>query len=701
MISINQRDLKSKTQKFFLASDRFKKHNIRRFIMESKFKRILYGGDYNPNQWPEEVWKEDMRIFKDAHINTATINVFSWAKIQPSENVYDFSYLDKVIDMLSKENYDIVLATSTAALPAWMVKKYPEVMSTDYEGRHHTFGGRHNACPNSLVYQKYARALAFKLAERYGKNEHVTCWHINNEYGAECYCDNCKKAFRVWLQDKYHTLDALNTAWNMEFWGHSLYDWDEVVVPNALSEGIGREKTAFAGISIDYRRFISDSLLSNYKMERDAIREVAPDALITTNLMGTFKGLDYFKWAKEMDIISWDNYPAYDTPWSQVAMTHDLMRGLKDAPFMLMEQTPSQQNWQKYNSLKRPGQMRAQSYQTIAHGADTIQFFQLRRSVGGCEKFHGAVIAHVGNENTRVFRETAKLGKELESFGNKTLGSKNPSKVGIIFDWDNYWALEYTSGPSEDLKYVDQIHQYYKFFYKQNISVDMIPVDADFSRYDIIAAPVLYMIRDGMKEALEDFVKNGGTLITTFMSGIVGQSDNVYLGGYPGPLREMAGIWVEEIDALAPEQKNSAVFDDNTSFSCGMLCDLIHLEGASSLASYGDDFYAGMPCVTKNNYGKGHVYYIGSQLEEAGLAKILNEAVAEADVSAVIPESTALEVTCRESDTTRFYYVINFSDEKQPLPASLSGKTDLITGKTAGKDDMLEKWDVRILQEQL
>ena len=701
MISINQIDLKSKTQKFSLASDRFKKHNIRRFIMESKFKRILYGGDYNPNQWPEEVWKEDMRIFKDAHINTATINVFSWAKIQPSENVYDFSYLDKVIDMLSKENYDIVLATSTAALPAWMVKKYPEVMSTDYEGRHHTFGGRHNACPNSLVYQKYARALAFKLAERYGKNEHVTCWHINNEYGAECYCDNCKKAFRVWLQDKYHTLDALNTAWNMEFWGHSLYDWDEVVVPNALSEGIGREKTAFAGISIDYRRFISDSLLSNYKMERDAIREVAPDALITTNLMGTFKGLDYFKWAKEMDIISWDNYPAYDTPWSQVAMTHDLMRGLKDAPFMLMEQTPSQQNWQKYNSLKRPGQMRAQSYQTIAHGADTIQFFQLRRSVGGCEKFHGAVIAHVGNENTRVFRETAKLGKELESFGNKTLGSKNPSKVGIIFDWDNYWALEYTSGPSEDLKYVDQIHQYYKYFYKQNISVDMIPVDADFSRYDIIAAPVLYMIRDGMKEALEDFVKNGGTLITTFMSGIVGQSDNVYLGGYPGPLREMAGIWVEEIDALAPEQKNSAVFDDNTSFSCEMLCDLIHLEGASSLASYGDDFYAGMPCVTKNNYGKGHVYYIGSQLEEAGLAKILNEAVAEADVSAVIPESTALEVTCRESDTTRFYYVINFSDEKQPLPASLSGKTDLITGKTAGKDDMLEKWDVLILQEQL
>ena len=236
----------------------------------------------------------------------------------------------------------------------------------------------------------------------------------------------------------------------MEFWGHTIYDWDEIVLPNALSEGIGEDKTAFAGISIDYRRFNSDSLLENFKMERDAIRKYDPDTPITNNLMGTYKGLDYFKWAKEMDIVSWDNYPAYDTPWSMTAMRHDLMRGLKGQPFMLMEQTPSQQNWQPYNSLKRPGQMRAQSYQTIAHGSDTIQFFQLRRSVGACEKFHGAVIAHVGHENTRVFREVAQLGKELKEL-DCILGSDNPSKVGIIFDWDNYWALEYTSGPIRTL----------------------------------------------------------------------------------------------------------------------------------------------------------------------------------------------------------------------------------------------------------
>lgn len=669
--------------------------------MSMHFKRILYGGDYNPNQWSKDIWQEDMRIFKDAHINTATINVFSWAKIQPSEHEYNFDELDEIVDMLSKENYDIVFATSTAALPGWMVRKYPEVMFTDYEGRQHKFGGRHNACPNSLVFKHYARELAYKLAERYADNPHVTCWHVSNEYGNECFCENCQKAFRVWLKDKYKTIDALNRAWNMEFWGHTVYDWDDVVPPNALSDGIGSEKTAFAGISIDYRRFYSDSQLACFKMERDAIRSVKPDAFVTTNLMGTFKGLDYFKWAKEMDVVSWDNYPSYDTPWSSIAMTHDLMRGLKDEPFMLMEQTPSQQNWQKYNSLKRPGQMRAQSYQTLAHGADTIQFFQLRRSVGGCEKFHGAVIAHAGSENTRVFREVAQLGAELESFGDRTLGSRNEAEVGLIFDWDNYWALEYTSGPSEDLKYVDQIHQYYQYFYKKNIGVDMIPVDADFSKYKIVVAPVLYMVKDGMKEALENFVKNGGILITTFMSGIVGQSDNVYLGGYPGPLREMAGVWVEEIDALAPEQKNKAKFADGSTAACGLLCDLMHLEGAKELASYEEDFYAGMPAASKNTYGKGTTYYIATQFEEEGLAKILDQAVQEAGVSSVIPEETGLEVVTRVSDTTRFYFVMNFTDEEQILPESLTGKKDMISQKMTEHGMKLKKWDVLLLEEHL
>ncbi|AUJ85857.1 beta-galactosidase [Enterococcus sp. CR-Ec1] len=668
--------------------------------MTKFFDRILFGGDYNPNQWPKEIWEEDIRIFKKASINSATVNVFSWAKIQPSENCYDFEELDQIIEKLSTEGFDIVLATSTAALPAWMFKKYPEVARTDYDGRHHKFGQRHNACPNSLVYQKYAERLATKLAERYGENPQVTCWHINNEYGGECYCDNCEKAFRVWLKDKYQTIEALNKAWNMEFWGHTVYEWDEIVLPNALSEGIGYDKTAFAGISIDYRRFNSDSLLKNYMMERDAIRKIDPTTPITTNLMGTFKGLDYFKWAKEMDLISWDNYPAYNTPWSLVAMTHDLMRGLKQQPFMLMEQTPSQQNWQPYNSLKKPGQMRAQSYQTIAHGADTIQYFQLRRSIGACEKFHGAVIEHVGHEDTRVFREAAALGAELAQLSD-IIGTQTQSQVAVIFDWDNYWALEYTSGPTVDLKYVEQIHRYYRYFHEQNIAVDLVPVDADLSKYKLVAAPVLYMIKEGMQERLTDFVKQGGSLLTTYMSGIVDQSDNVHLGGYPGPLRELAGIWVEEIDALAPEQSNgvSLVNEERTGTS-NLVSDLIHLETAEALAHYTSNFYAGMPAVTKNMFGDGTVYYFGGQLEDQLQDQLFKTIVEENDITPVIEEATKLEVACRENAEAKFFVIINFHEEAQPLPAMFVGKTDLLTGEVLSSEMMLTQYTTYIVKEE-
>ena len=668
--------------------------------MTKFFDRILFGGDYNPNQWPKEIWEEDIRIFKKASINSATVNVFSWAKIQPSENCYDFEELDQIIEKLSTEGFDIVLATSTAALPAWMFKKYPEVARTDYDGRHHKFGQRHNACPNSLVYQKYAERLATKLAERYGENPQVTCWHINNEYGGECYCDNCEKAFRVWLKDKYHTIEALNKAWNMEFWGHTVYEWDEIVLPNALSEGIGYDKTAFAGISIDYRRFNSDSLLKNYMMERDAIRKIDPTTPITTNLMGTFKGLDYFKWAKEMDLVSWDNYPSYNTPWSLVAMTHDLMRGLKQQPFMLMEQTPSQQNWQPYNSLKKPGQMRAQSYQTIAHGADTIQYFQLRRSIGACEKFHGAVIEHVGHEDTRVFRETAALGAELAQLSD-IIGTQTQSQVAVIFDWDNYWALEYTSGPTVDLKYVEQIHRYYRYFYEQNIAVDLVPVDADLSKYKLVAAPVLYMIKEGMQERLTDFVMQGGALLTTYMSGIVDQSDNVHLGGYPGPLRELAGIWVEEIDALAPEQSNGvSLVNEELTGTSNLVSDLIHLENAEALAHYTSNFYAGMPAVTKNTFGDGTVYYFGGQLEDQLQDQLFKTIVKETDITPVIEEATKLEIACRENEEAKFFVIINFHEEAQPLPAMFVGKTDLLTGEVLSSEMMLTQYTTYIVKEE-
>lgn len=671
--------------------------------MESKFKRILYGGDYNPNQWPKEIWDEDMKYFKDARINSATINVFSWAKLQPSEEVYDFRELDDIIEMLSRENYDIVLATSTGALPAWLVRKYPEVARTDEKGRHHKFGLRHNACPNSPVYQKYAAALAAKLAERYGSNEHIACWHINNEYGGECYCENCEKEFRVWLRKKYGTLEALNKAWNLEFWGHTVWSWDDIVLPNELSEGIDGDKTAFAGISIDYRRFNSDSLLGNYVMERDAIRCFDQKTPITTNLMGTYKGLDYFKWAKEMDIVSWDNYPAYDTPWSYNAMCHDLMRGLKGAPFMLMEQTPSQQNWQPYNALKRPGVMRLWSYQAVARGADTVMFFQLRRSIGACEKYHGAVIAHAGRTNTRVFREVAALGEELQRLGDALLDSRVESRVGILFDWDNWWAVEFSSGPSRDLQYLREVQKYYDAFYRHHVSVDMIHVDSDFSQYDVVVAPVLYMVKPGVARRLEDFVSAGGTFVTTFFSGLVNQNDLVIQGGYPGELRKLLGIWVEEIDALLPDMHNRFVVSSPAGavegeYRCGMLCDLLHSEGADIVAVYGHDFYKGMPAVTRNPFGKGHAWYVASSPEPSFLDDLAATILQRHDIRPPVAAPADVEVTVRRKGASSYTFLLNHGDVVHTVDLGDGTYKDLLGGGTVTGQVRVNPKDVWVLE---
>lgn len=658
------------------------------------FNNFIYGGDYSPNQWDAETVARDTTYFQEAGINSATLNVFSWAKIQPSEHLYDFSYLDEAIENLAAKGIKTVLATSTAATPAWLYRDYPEVGRVDYDGRQHIFGQRHNACPNSLIYQKFASRLVEKLAENYGHHPAVQCWHINNEYGGECFCDKCAQAFRVWLKDKYGTIEAVNQAWNLEFWGHTVYDWSEIVLPNALSEGIGLESTAFAGISLDYRRFFSDSLLANFKMERDIIKAVKPQAIVTTNLMGTYKYLDYFKWGKEMDIVSWDSYPSFDTPPSLTAMTHDLMRSLKKAPFMLMEQTPSQQNWQPYNSLKKPGQLQAQSVQAIAHGANTIQYFQLKQSVGGCEKFHGAVIGHIGHNDTRVYREVQAIGHLLGDLPHDLLVANTPAKVGIFFDWDNYWALEYTSGPTQDLAYVEQIHHYYKYFYQKNIPVDFLTFDDDLSAYDVIVAPVLYLTTPELVANIETFVKKGGVLITTFMSGIVDHSDNVRLGGYPGPFREMAGIWVEEFDALAPDARNSAKFEDGSEFETRLLCDVIHLEGAEALATYGTDFYQDTPVITKNSYGQGQVIYFGSMVEDAGIEKVLERYCDNIS-------ETELEITIRESADTRFTFILSQKNKAMPLPETYFGQVNLITRETLAEGRILKPFETIILKSKI
>ncbi len=647
-----------------------------------QMKKMAYGGDYNPEQWESTVWNEDMKLMKQAQMNMATVNVFSWALLQRDEVTYDFSQLDEIMDMLAENGIQACLATGTAMYPAWMAKAYPDILRVDFDGRKRKYGLRHNACPNSPTYRLFAAKLVEKLANRYKSHPALAIWHVSNEYGGDCFCERCEAAFRVWLNKKYGSLEKLNEAWNTSFWSHTFYAWDEIVAPNNLSEHLGSETfTAFQGISLDYKRFNSDSLLACYQMEYDILKAYTSDVPITTNMMGAYKPLDYQKWAKFIDVISWDNYPSVDTPVSEVAMHHDLMRGLKSGqPFMLMEQTPSVTNWQPYNALKRPGVMRLQSYQAIARGADAILFFQIRRSIGACEKFHGALIDHVGHGETRVFRECASFGAELSQLGDTLLDSQVLAEVAIVFDWENWWALELSSGPSRDLSYTKEVWKYYDAFYRKQITVDFVSVDEALERYKVVVAPVLYMTKPGFAEKVKRFVERGGTFVTTFFSGIVDERDLVIRGGYPGELREILGIWVEEIDALPPGTDNEIIWPGKDRYSCSLLCDLLHPEGAEVKAVYGKDFYKGMPALTCNPFGEGKAWYVATSGDGVFLEELVATIASDVGLSSIfngeIP--AGVEATERIKEGKSYVFLLNHSTEEQSV--QFCGKyLDLLT----------------------
>ena len=665
-----------------------------------KVKQIMYGRDYNPEQWPEEIWHEDVRMMKKAHINEVTLNVFSWAALQPSEGTYDFSKLDKIMNLMRDNGFNVCLATSTGAHPAWMAKKYPDILRVEKDGMKRKFGGRHNSCPNSPTYRNYAVKLVRKLAERYKDYDNIIAWHVSNEFGGECYCENCEKAFRNWLKKKYKTIDAVNKSFNTAFWGHTFYDFDEIVVPDRRSEhfdmGVGLERTTFQGISLDYCRFNSDSILDCFKLEYDAIKAITPNIPVTTNLMGFYKPLDYQKWAKNMDFVSWDNYPSPSDSPAQIAMNHDLMRGIgKQDSFVLMEQTPSVTNWQPYNKLKRPGELRLISLQAAAHGADAIQFFQIRRSIGACEKYHGAVIDHAGRDDTRVFLEIEKLGEELEALGDIFLNGRTPSETAILFDWDNWWAVEYSAGPSILMRYKDAVEDYYTAAFDLNVPIDIIGVEDDLSRYKVVIAPLLYMTKHGYDEKLREYVKQGGTFIATYFSGIVDEHDLV-IGAYLGYLRDILGIWVEENDALPEGESNSFKYN-GTEYPAEMICDLMHLEGAHAIGCYNEDFYKGTPVITKNKFGEGTAYYVGTRLNHEFYEKFLEDIFCNAGVKRIMETPKNVEAALRENENNQILFLLNHSADVRDVILNGNYK-EVLTGTKYKCGDVIKlaSKDVRI-----
>lgn len=667
-----------------------------------KAENIYFGGDYNPDQWDEDTIDKDMELFQKAGVNLLVLPVFSWAKLEPAEGEYCFEWLDKIIEKIWSHGIHICLATPTTAQPAWLSKNYPEILPVDIAGRKRTHGMRVFFCVNSTKYRERAAAVAEEMAKRYAKHPALAAWHVSNEYGTPCYCESCQRKFRLWLKKRYGTIENLNQMWHTSFWGRTVYQFDEIMLPTELND----DYRFYPVVQLDYMRFLTDSTAECFENEAQILRRYNPEVPVMTNMSGYIKKLDQGVMAEHLDMVGWDNYPAPTDPPYFTAMKHDIMRGLRHGQsYWLTEQSPNQQNWQPYNKLKRPGEVRQLSYQAIAHGADTCLFFQMRQSIAGQEKFHGAFIGHSGREDTRIFKEMTELGHELKKIGKKVLNGRYHARVGIIFDWNNWWSLELSSGPSKDMDYLKTVSRYYQAFFEQNIPVDMIRMDENLEKYDVIVAPMLYMMKGDIAERIEAFVKKGGYLITTVMAGLVDENDRCVYGEYPGKLKTILGIRVEETDALRAEEKNFMQMTEGTKFTqiqyeCGFLCDLLYIDTAKILAVYGKDFYRGMPCLTENVYGKGKAYYIGTEPNVGFLKDFFREICSEKGIAPLYAAQEGVEVTNRISEEADITFVINHNQEKAWIDLGKEKKKNLLNEKEMSGKIVLSSRDVLVLQRE-
>ncbi len=669
--------------------------------------RLLHGGDYNPEQWPRAVWDEDMRLMDLAHVNVATVGVFSWVTLEPQEGQFNFGWLDEIMDKLAKTGRLAVLATPSAAQPAWLSKKYPEVLRTDADGHQRKHGNRVNFCWSSPVYREKSRAMAQRLAERYKDHPALAVWHVSNEYGGECHCSLCQEAFRRWLRAKFNNdLDALNAAYWTAFWSHTYQDWSEIEIP-----GPPYGETAINGLTIDWRRFVSDHIIDCYLNESEPLRQISPNIPITTNMMGTYPAIDYWKMAKHVDFVSWDSYPRFiDHPmqaenWVGVAFTHDLYRSLKQKPFLLIESTPSSSNWYPVMMLKRPGQHKLEGMQAVAHGSEGVMYFQWRKSRGSQEQFHGAVVAHDGRSDTRVFREVAEVGQALEGLGD-VLGAGSSPQVAVVYDWENAWAIDAVVAVRiKGKNYLHTVVEHYRPFWEAGVPTDVIDSDQDFSRYRLIVAPMLYILKPGVAERIAKFVEKGGVFVGTYWSGIADENGLCFEGGFPGPLKDVLGIWIEDTDGLYDDQRVVIKACDGNalglsgSFEARQYCDMVHAETADVLAVYGSEFYARNPALTRNSYGEGEAYFVASRNDAAFTSQFLKLLMRRMEIQpvldAVLPEGVTVQ--CRSSETTDFLFVLNVTESSQTVIFSDAGSLSALDGDIVSDTLVLEPHGVRVL----
>jgi beta-galactosidase len=655
---------------------------------------LLHGADYNYEQWLDkpEVLDKDLAYMREAGINVLAVGIFSWSMLESDEGVYHFDWLDECFDRLHKNGQKIILATPSGAKPAWLSQKYPEICQVTANGERQPHGGRHNHCRTSIKYREACVRINSRLAERYGNHPALLLWHISNEYnGVPCYCPQCLDAFRNWLKNRYQTLDALNAAWYTAFWSHRYTAWEQIV-PTDVS---------IHGLMLDWQRFTSDQTIDFFLAESEPLRRITPDIPITTNFQMPDVGLDYHQFAQHIDIASWDNYPEWhsspdDEPVAiKTGFFHDLCRSYLGKPFLMMESSPGATNWQGVSKKKKDGMHVLSSIQAIAHGSDSVQYFQWRQSQGGTEKFHDSVVTHFGTNDTRIFREVAETGSFLKKLTGLA-GTGVRAQAAVVYDFQNGWALDNAQLPRNIAKdYQKECIAHYGAFWKANIPCDVIgPEYSDFDQYRIIVFPMLYMLREETAKKIRAFLERGGIAIATYLTGWVNESDLCHLGGTPGNLTDAFGLAVEETDTIADYETPEFRMNGQTWKAVHYL-DRVRLQGAQAIGTF-TGFLDGLPSVTLCMCGKGTAYYLCTRTEQAFMDSFYKELCEKHGISPCVPWETPAGVSVRKRN--EMIFVMNFSSREVTITLGQNTYRNKLTGESVCDTLFLPFYGVVVLE---
>jgi beta-galactosidase len=681
---------------------------------------LLFGADYYPEHWSTERWSIDAKLMQQAGMNTVRLAEFAWSRMEPREGYFDFAWLDKAMEILMEHGIRVVLGTPTAAPPAWLIQEHPEILPVNEEGQRAAFGMRRHYCPTQPVFHAATRRIVEAMARHYQQHPDVFAWQIDNELGniangTRCHCDSCRAAFQHWLQQRYGSLEQLNQRWGTVFWSQEYTAWEQIPVPLQKVRSGRPGSVHNPGLFLDFARFTSESWVQYQHLQVQILRELCPQHLITHNLMGLFPYVNYVALARDLDVVSWDNYPRMPASWSlfhgnvspsHVAMAHDLMRGLKGRTFWVMEQQAGPSGWGSLSPTPLPGEIRLWTLQSVAHGAEGIVYFRWRTCQVGTEQYWHGILPHDGTPGRR-YEEVCRAGEELHRLGPLVTASL-PAEIAILRSYDTLWAFE-AQPTTEQLSYDDQIGRYYRALWHRNIPVDLITEDQPWESYKVLIAPCLFVVREDVADRLRTWVEAGGALVVTFRGGVKDAYNKVVDLPLPGLLADLAGVRVVDYTALlpsgtgipsgSPETLELIVASTSHRVSTDIWMDELELRGAEALGWYRGGPFAGAPAVSRHRVGAGKVFYVGTSLDDNGQNLLMGTVLAEATVAPGVESPDNVEVVRRELEGRDHWFILNHSPTAQEITLPTRG-IDLLTGKTIAGPVTVNGRDALVVRSQ-